>query len=95
LAHFHSLKEENDNLQSLIATRSERSASKARSTYPLHGDDLIPNVELGEESSEEEVAERREVSAELVWVQNQVRLSLENLGDRDWVGHFKPMLIDI
>ncbi len=35
-------------------------------------DDKEPEVEFGEESAEEDVAERRGLSTELVWVQDQV-----------------------
>ena len=71
LTHFLSLKEENDSLQNLQTTRSLRSAAKAKALYPLKNDIEDTPLELGEETLDEEVAERRGVSDELVWVQDQ------------------------
>ena len=72
LAHFLALKSENDTLRSRVLTRSARAAAEAQKRYPLEDDDPDLDVDFGEESVEEDVAVRREVSEQLVWVQDQV-----------------------
>ena len=72
LAHFLALKSENDTVQSRVFTRSARAAAEAQKYYPLQDDDLDLDVDLGEETVEEDIAVRRELSDQLVWVQDQV-----------------------
>lgn len=76
LTHLLSLKAENDHLQSLINSRTTRKARFVRSQYPLkedRGKTFDDSAILDEEDTQaEDEAERRGVSDDLIWVQDQV-----------------------
>ncbi|WWC61392.1 uncharacterized protein I303_103975 [Kwoniella dejecticola CBS 10117] len=78
LSHFLSLKEDNDQLAESINHKKARDKAFARAKYPLEKDDsadqdpsLLEPI-AGEQEKVLNVAERRGLSDELVWVQNEV-----------------------
>ncbi|KIR57766.1 hypothetical protein I314_06485 [Cryptococcus bacillisporus CA1873] len=79
LDHFISLKHETDRLGEAIALKKARDSAAARKMYPLERDDpdkkddssLFEPLDA-EKDAELKVAERRGLSTELVWIQNEV-----------------------
>lgn len=82
LDHFISLKHETDRLGEAITLKKARDSAAARKMYPLERDDpekkddpsLFEPLDA-EKDAELEVAERRGLSTELVWIQNEVSLA--------------------
>ncbi|WWC69684.1 uncharacterized protein I206_103627 [Kwoniella pini CBS 10737] len=78
LSHFISLKEDNDQLSESINHKTARDKAFARAKYPLERDDpadedlsLLEPLNV-EDEKELNIAERRGLSDELVWIQNEV-----------------------
>jgi len=87
LTHFLSLKNDNDNLKTLIDSHKKRQESRLKQKYPLPGeeteyddDDVDDDYRVfakepvisKEQEERERTAERRGISDELVWVSNNV-----------------------
>lgn len=77
LQHFLELKTDNDRLQSLVGNHTKRAILNARAQYPLGKFDRDQEVVEVEDAEidvleAEDVASRRGVSDELVWVQEEV-----------------------
>ncbi|OWZ53504.1 hypothetical protein C345_00699 [Cryptococcus neoformans A2-102-5] len=79
LDHFISLKQETDRLGEAIALKKARDSAAARKLYPLERDDPDKKDDSSlfeplsaEKEVELKVAERRGLSDELVWIQNEV-----------------------
>ncbi|WVQ98538.1 hypothetical protein IAU59_005664 [Kwoniella sp. CBS 9459] len=80
LSHFLALKEDNDHLSSCIDLRRARDKAFAKAKYPLERDKERPEPDdpsllepLDEKDAKVlDIAERRGLSDELVWIQNEV-----------------------